>query len=155
MNFSRKSGVFCAAAAAALLAIAFAGCTVGPKYNKPAAITPASPNYRGATTDLTEQPGWKVASPNDQMLRGKWWEIFQEPELNALEDQLNIDNQSVKFYFENYLAARAIIREARSQYYPTVTVGAGYSRTRSSASLAGGAVTGGSGSSSEIGRAHV
>ncbi|HXX71898.1 MAG TPA: efflux transporter outer membrane subunit, partial [Candidatus Acidoferrum sp.] len=120
----------------------------GPQYNKPAAITPASPNYRGATTDLTEQPGWKVASPNDQMLRGKWWEIFQEPELNALEDQLNIDNQSVKFYFENYLAARAIIREARSQYYPTVTVGAGYSRTRSSASLAGGAVTGGSGSSS-------
>jgi NodT family efflux transporter outer membrane factor (OMF) lipoprotein len=148
MNSARKFGVFCATAVASLLAISFGGCTVGPKYNKPAAITPASPNYRGATTDLPEGQGWKVASPNDQMLRGKWWEIFQEPELNALEDQLNINNQTIKFYFENYLAARAIIREARSQYYPTVTVGAGYSRTRSSASLAGGTGTGGSGSSS-------
>jgi len=128
---------------APLLAIALSGCTVGPKYNKPAAIAPTAPNYRGATTDLLEGQVWKVASPSDQMLRGKWWEIFQEPELNGLEDQLNIDNQNIKFFFENFMAARAIIREARSQYYPTVTVGAGVTRTRSSASITNNGATGG------------
>src|SRR6516225_1742647 len=141
MNFLRKSSIF----SAALFVMTLTGCTVGPKYNKPAAITPTSPNYRGATTDLPEGQGWKVASPGDQMLHGKWWEIFEEPELNALEDQLNIDNQNIKFAFENYMAARAVIREARSQYYPTVTIGAGYTRTRSSASLTGSSGTGNSG----------
>ena len=121
------------------------GCTVGPKYNKPAAIAPTSPNYRGATTDLPEGQGWKVASPSDQMLHGKWWEIFQEPELNELEDQLNINNQNIKVFFENYMAARAIIREARAQYYPTVTLGAGYTRSRSSASVTGSGTSTGSG----------
>jgi len=121
------------------------GCTVGPKYNKPAAITPTSPNYRGATTDLPEGQGWKVASPSDQMLHGKWWEIFREPELNGLEDQLNINNQNLKLFFENYMAARAIIREARAQYYPTVTVGVGYTRSRSSASVTGSGTSTGSG----------
>ena len=55
------------------------------------------------------------------MLRGNWWEIFNEPELNALEDQLNINNQNIKIYFENFMAARALIAEARSQYWPTIT----------------------------------
>ena len=55
------------------------------------------------------------------MLRGKWWEIFKEPELNSLEEQLNINNQNIKQAFENFLAARAQIREAWSQYFPTVT----------------------------------
>ncbi len=54
------------------------------------------------------------------MLRGKWWEIFNDPELNALEDQLNINNQNIKQYFENFMAARAVVREARSQYFPTL-----------------------------------
>jgi len=136
----------CALLTAALAVLLLGGCTVGPKYNKPAAITPAAPNYRGATTDLPEGQGWKVAAPSDQMLHGKWWEIFQEQELNTLEDQLNIDNQNIKLFFENYMVARAIIREARSQYYPTVTVGVGYTRTRSSASItgSGGSTSGGS-----------
>ena len=61
------------------------------------------------------------------MLRGKWWEIYNEPDLNALEDRLNIDNQTIKEYFENYMVARAIVREARAQYYPTVTAGPAWS----------------------------
>jgi NodT family efflux transporter outer membrane factor (OMF) lipoprotein len=133
------------ACSAAVMVLALAGCTVGPKYQKPAAVTPAAANYHGAASELPEGQGWKVASPGDQMLHGKWWEIFEEPELNALEDQLNIDNQNIKFAFENYMAARAVIREARSQYYPTVTIGAGYTRTRSSASLTGSSGTGNSG----------
>ena len=66
---------------------------------------------------------WVPAQPSDAMLRGKWWEIYNEPDLNALEDRLNIDNQTIKEYFENYMVARAIVREARAQYYPTVTAG--------------------------------
>ena len=57
------------------------------------------------------------------MLRGNWWEIFHEPELNALEDQLNINNENIKLYFENYMEARALIREARAQYFPTAIDG--------------------------------
>jgi NodT family efflux transporter outer membrane factor (OMF) lipoprotein len=117
------------------LLLALSACTVGPKYHRPSASVPAAPDYKGVTADLQESEGWKVASPQDAMLHGKWWEIFNESELNDLEDQLNINNQNIKIFFENYLAARAIIREARSQYYPTVSVGFGYSRSKQSGNL--------------------
>ena len=63
------------------------------------------------------------------MLKGKWWEIFNEPELNALEEQLNIDNQNIKQYFENFMAARAQVREARAAYYPTLTANPSLTKT--------------------------
>jgi NodT family efflux transporter outer membrane factor (OMF) lipoprotein len=121
-----------------LMCLGLSGCVVGPKYHRPSTPTPVAPNYQGVSADLQEGQGWKVASPHDEMLRGNWWEIFHEPELNELEGQLNIDNQNIKVAFENYLAARALIREARSQYYPTVTVGFGFTRSRSSANLGSG-----------------
>lgn len=139
-------GVLTTVVAAALCAI-WTGCVVGPKYHPPSAPAPAAPDYQGVTADLADQQGWKVASPHDQMLHGKWWEIFNEPELNSLEDQLNIDNQNIKLFFENYLAARAIIRQARSQYFPTVTVGASYTRSQSSANLRSGLTSGSGGGS--------
>ena len=71
------------------------------------------------------------------MLRGKWWEIFKNPELNALEEQLNIDNQNIKQAYQNFLVARALIREARSQYFPTIGTSPAYSRSASSANLSG------------------
>jgi NodT family efflux transporter outer membrane factor (OMF) lipoprotein len=145
MRKSSCRGIVSALGAAALCA-GLTGCVVGPKYHAPSAPTPVAPNYQGVTADLADQQGWKVASPHDQMLHGKWWEIFNEPELNSLEDQLNIDNQNIKFFFENYLAARAVIRQARSQYYPTVSVGAGFTRSHSSANLGAGATTGSNGS---------
>jgi NodT family efflux transporter outer membrane factor (OMF) lipoprotein len=73
------------------------------------------------------------------MLRGPWWEIFRDPELNRLEEQLNINNQNIKQAYENYMVARALVREARSQYFPTMTFAPGYSRSASSANLAGSA----------------
>ncbi len=109
-----------------LAVLGLAGCTVGPRYHKPSASTPAAPNYKESPANFQDAEGWKVASPHDDMLHGNWWEVFQQPELNDLEKQLNIDNQTIKVYFENYLAARALIRETRAQYYPTVTVGAGF-----------------------------
>ena len=60
---------------------------------------------------------------------------YNEPELNDLEDKLNIDNQNIKEYFENLMIARALVREARSEYYPTVTAGPAFTRSRTSANL--------------------
>ena len=77
------------------------------------------------------------------MLHGNWWEIFNQPELNDLEAQLNINNQNIKVFFENYLAARAQIREARAQYYPTVTVGASATRSHTAGTATGARQTSG------------
>lgn len=125
-------------AVTAVLCLGLSGCVVGPPYHPPKASTPAAPSYKEAPTNFKDTEGWKVASPQDAMLRGNWWEIFHQPELNDLEQQLNINNQTIKFYFENYLSARALIREARAQYYPSITVGAGFSRSRASATTGSG-----------------
>ena len=124
-----------AAMLCAVLSVLLAGCLPGPKYHAPAAPAATAPNYKESTVNFQDAPGWKVASPNDAMLRGKWWEIFNDPELNSLEDQLNIDNQNIKVSFENFMAARALIREARAQFWPTVTTSPSWSRSRSSANL--------------------
>ncbi len=135
-------------AIAALLSL-LAGCTVGPKYHPPDIAKTAPPAYKevnpppkpaeppAETSDPTlgGLGDWKVAKPGDTLPRGKWWEIYKDPELNALEEQLNINNQNIKQYFENFMAARALIREARSQLFPTATVGFDYSRSRGSANL--------------------
>jgi outer membrane protein TolC len=132
-------------AIAAALFLALAGCTVGPKYRQPASTqTPVSPGYKESPTQFKETEGWTVARPNDAMPRGKWWEIFMEPELNALEEHLNIDNQNIKQAFENFMVARALIREARAQYFPTLTTGPSYNRSRSSSNLAGASAASGS-----------
>jgi NodT family efflux transporter outer membrane factor (OMF) lipoprotein len=128
-----------------------AGCTVGPKYHQPPAlatapppvykeVTPPPPTPEAKATGAAAPPAgeykeWAPANPQDAMLRGKWWEIYNDPELNALEEQLNIDNQNIKQYFENFMVARSLVREARAEYYPTVTAGPSWSRARSSANV--------------------
>lgn len=124
--------------AAMLILLSLSGCTVGPRYHKPSATVPAAPNYKESPVNFQDAEGWKVASPQDAMLHGNWWEVFNQPELNELESQLNINNQNIKVYFENYLAARAQIREARAQYYPTVTVGASAQRSHTAGVASGG-----------------
>src|SRR5271156_3729230 len=119
--------------AAALLLIS-SGCMVGPKYHPPAPPAPA-PAYKESPANSQASEGWTVAQPADAKLRGKWWEIFNDPELNALEDQLNINNQNIKQYFENFMAARAVVREARSQYFPTLTAAPSITHSRSSANV--------------------
>jgi NodT family efflux transporter outer membrane factor (OMF) lipoprotein len=112
---------------AAVLLCAVAGCMVGPAYHTPQALTQPSPDvYKESPTQFKDINGWKVANPQDALLHGNWWEIFHDPELNDLEQQLNINNQNIKQYFENFMEARAIIAEARSQLYPTVSVGPSY-----------------------------
>ncbi len=137
---------------AASVVVSLTGCTVGPKYHPPSAPPPA-PSYKESPAQYKETEGWKVAQPNEGMLRGKWWEIFKDPELNALEAQLNIDNQNIKQSYENFLVARALIREARSQYFPTVGTAPSYNRSSSSGTLSGGRVAdGGAGVSTFTGQ---
>jgi NodT family efflux transporter outer membrane factor (OMF) lipoprotein len=160
-----KQRLLLVASAAALSAIA-SGCMVGPKYHAPLAPAPTAPSYKEARLPgsppapanpnaVVEPPAtddvWKVAQPSDAMLRGKWWTVFGDPELNALEDQLDINNQTIKQYFENFIAARALIREARSQFYPTLSVGPSFSRSRSSSNLINSIGTTGTGSTGTTG----
>jgi NodT family efflux transporter outer membrane factor (OMF) lipoprotein len=88
------------------------GCNVGPKYQRATVETP--PAYK-------EMDGWKVAQPQDDTIRGKWWEAFNDPQLNALEDQVDISNQNIAAAAASFLSARAMVKQARAQYYPTVS----------------------------------
>jgi len=133
MTTLRSKAAFYPALAAALL---LTGCRVGPRYSVPPASAQAPPaSYKESPTQFADTDGWKVAQPQDAMLRGKWWEIYNEPELNTLEEQLNIDNQNIKQFFANFMEARTLVTQARAQLYPTLTAGPSYSRSRTSANL--------------------
>jgi NodT family efflux transporter outer membrane factor (OMF) lipoprotein len=117
------------------------GCTVGPKYHPPS-IPPPAAAYKEAppavqTTQNPDDGAWVPAQPSDAKIRGDWWAIFNQPELNDLESQLDINNQNLKLYFENYMEARALVREARAAYFPTISIGPSYTRSRSSGNLSG------------------
>jgi NodT family efflux transporter outer membrane factor (OMF) lipoprotein len=96
----------------------------------PAAPTPPAFKEASPAAYSAAPPGsWQPAQPQDAELKGKWWEMFNEPELNALEDQLNIDNQNIAQSFQNFMAARSQVREARAGYAPTATVNPAYTRS--------------------------
>ena len=128
-------------------------CTVGPKYHRPTVDAP--PSYKETSqTQPTATPGapaptWQPASPNDAMLKGKWWEIFKDPQLNSLEEQVNLSNQNIKASEAAFLGARALVRQARAAYFPTIGVNPSITATRQlSINTSGsnsGKVTGGTG----------
>jgi NodT family efflux transporter outer membrane factor (OMF) lipoprotein len=109
--------------------------------------------FKESPAQFKESGGWTVAQPQDAVLRGKWWEIYGEPDLNALEDQLNIDNQNIREAFENFMEARALVREARAQYFPTASIGPSYTRSQTSANVAS-AVTSSGGASTVTGTSN-
>jgi NodT family efflux transporter outer membrane factor (OMF) lipoprotein len=113
---NRVAGVICL-----LSILLLAGCTVGPKYKRPAAEVP--PAYKEVAT-------WKQAQPNEQNLGGNWWEMFQDTQLNALELQVNVSNQNLKAAEAQYTQARALLRYNRAAYFPTITGGASATRNR-------------------------
>jgi NodT family efflux transporter outer membrane factor (OMF) lipoprotein len=97
------------------------GCTVGPTYRRPTAEVP--PAYK-------ELGNWKQAQPNEQNLGGNWWEVFQDPQLNALELQVNVSNQNLKAAEAQYTQARTLVRYNRAAYFPTISAGANASRNK-------------------------
>ena len=103
-----------------LLLAALEGCTVGPKYVKPS--VPTTPAYKEevpASSQGSEQ--WKPANPGDQKNRGKWWEVFGDPELNKLEEQVAMSNQDLKVFEARFREARAAIRFNRAAQFPTIS----------------------------------
>jgi NodT family efflux transporter outer membrane factor (OMF) lipoprotein len=106
----------CVRRAAALIALGLplGGCTVGPKYVRPPAEVP--PAYKEQAS-----PGFTAAQPAADQAKGKWWEIYSDPELNSLEDQVTVSNQSLKAAQAQFAQARAAVQVARAAYYPTVS----------------------------------
>ena len=96
---------------------------VGPDYVRPTVITPDA--YK-------ENDGWKVAQPKDDVIRGSWWEMFGDPQLNALAAQVSVSNQNLAAAEAQYREARALVQEARAAYFPTATIGIGANRSSSS-----------------------
>jgi NodT family efflux transporter outer membrane factor (OMF) lipoprotein len=109
------------------------GCAVGPKYKTP--TVPAPPAYK-------EMGNWKSAQPSDQNLGGNWWEIFQDAQLNALEQRINVSNQNLKAAVAQYQEARAALRYARADYYPTISAAPSATRQRYSDNRPGSAARG-------------
>jgi NodT family efflux transporter outer membrane factor (OMF) lipoprotein len=103
-------------------------CTVGPNYVRPTADTPAA--YK-------EMEGWKTAQPRDQELRGNWWEAFNDPILNELEEQVSLSNQNLVQAAAQFRQARALVQSARSGYLPTVSAGASVTRSQSPSGFVG------------------
>ncbi len=99
-------------------------CSVGPDYVKPTVETPAA--YK-------EGEGWKQAQPADTLLKPKWWELFNDTDLNRLEEQVTISNQNIALAAANYRQARALVEGAKAAYYPSLTVGASATRALGSA----------------------
>ena len=117
-----------AIAAVSAMLVIFTACAVGPDYVKPK--TEAPPAYK-------EAAGWKVAQPQEAAVRGAWWKIFQDPQLDALEEQVNISNQNVAAAEAQFRQARALVQAARAGYFPNVSVGAQATRSLGSATAPG------------------
>ena len=126
------------AARAALAGIGLAGlmttaCMVGPNYERPPA--PVPPAFKEPPPAASAQAGdWKPAQPGDTGARGQWWQTFGDPELDALEEQVAVSNQTIAQAEAQYRSARAVARGARADLFPTLSVAPSVSRSKAAAS---------------------
>ncbi len=97
------------------LGIGLFGCAVGPDYKKPDVPTPK---------------GWKVAQPGDASIKGDWWRLFRDPELDRLENEATSANQSVQVAIGRVDEARAIARVSMSRFVPQVAFDPSVARFR-------------------------
>ncbi|HEX4164147.1 MAG TPA: efflux transporter outer membrane subunit [Bryobacteraceae bacterium] len=124
-------GVGLAALAFALL---LSSCMVGPNYTKPKVA--AAPSYsEPAPQSFQETSGWKTAKPSDALLKGRWWEVFKDPDLTALEEQVGPANQSLQIAVANFRQAQTQIQINRSNLFPTIGVGPGVTGNRLSGNV--------------------
>src|ERR1035437_6916304 len=104
------------------LLLVSAGCTVGPHYKRPsAAAPPAFKEQPPANFKEAEAAGWKQSQPGDAYSKGRWWELYNDAALNALEEQVSVSNQNVLQAEAQYRQAKAAVSVARSALFPTVT----------------------------------
>lgn len=117
-----------------LSVIAFSGgCMVGPNYRRPSA--PVPPAYEESPPQSWRGTTWTQAHPNDGALRGDWWKVYNDPDLDALEAQVNISNQNVLMAAAQFEEARAAVRVARSALFPVISTNPSYSNSRTSSTL--------------------
>ncbi len=116
-------------------AMMISGCTVGPNYQRPTA--PSAPAFKESAVPVPPpnppNGGWKQVTPNDSAIRPDWWVMYQDPQLNRLEEQVAVSNQTLKASYEQYMQARAAVQVSRAQYFPTLAVAPAASRDRVSA----------------------
>jgi NodT family efflux transporter outer membrane factor (OMF) lipoprotein len=129
----------CALAAGSLAAILLSGCKpVGPNYNRPGYNAPTTYKEAGANAVVLPPPNpqggaWQPANPSDGLLKVKWWQVYQDPQLNQLEERIESNNVQLRQAMELYLAAEDQVRAARANLYPTLSAGPSISRNRASA----------------------
>src|SRR6202041_251923 len=104
------------------------GCLVGPKYVPPT-VPPPPPAFKETPSN------WAQANPQDQLPKGKWWEIYGDQQLNSLEETIEVSNQNLKVAYQEYMSARDLVRQARSQLFPTVAVQPSGSRNQLSQNM--------------------
>ncbi|MBV9610874.1 MAG: efflux transporter outer membrane subunit [Acidobacteriaceae bacterium] len=115
-------------AAFALLLLALSACNPAPKYARPPVQTPVA--FKETPPEFKEGSGWKLAQPNDDKIRSKWWELYNDPQLNKLEDQVQISNQTIAASEASFRAARALVIPVRSALMPTLTVAPSFTNSR-------------------------
>jgi NodT family efflux transporter outer membrane factor (OMF) lipoprotein len=136
----------CATIPVAAIFLTACNTNLAPKYSTPTA--PAPQAYKEAPPEFKEGSGWKIASPSDDKIRPKWWEMYNDPLLNSLEEQVKISNQTIAVAEANYRASQAVVLSARAGLYPTLGVSPSYTNARSSSTTHGAIVSTGSTSTS-------
>jgi len=118
-------------ALAAGAGLALAGCQVGPQYARPTA--PLAPEFKEPLPEnFKSEDGWKPAQPSDAKLKGDWWTLFRDPQLNTLEAQIDSANQTLKQAEANFRAARAAVHFNRASEAPTIGVASSVGAIRDS-----------------------
>ena len=115
-----------------LLALLAAGCSVGPKYQRPAVQAPEA--FKEAPPQAYKE--WKAANPSDTSLRGDWWALFGDGDLNALEERVDVSNENLKAAEARFAQARALIKVSQAQKYPTISAGPSITTNRDSSTYA-------------------
>jgi NodT family efflux transporter outer membrane factor (OMF) lipoprotein len=137
MYCHKKTGRIALPVALATLPLLLAGCRVGPKYVRPPVPSPSA--YKEIPEAARQgSETWRKTQPKDATDRGSWWKVFDDPQLNALEEKASSSNQEIAAAADNFLAARALVREARSQYFPTATANPSILNSRPSPGQFGG-----------------
>src|SRR5258707_15886971 len=116
------SGIICVHLCSSVVALSLvSGCAIGPNYSRPETEVPAA---------FKEAGDWIVARPSDAVPKGKWWQVFNDPVLDGLMEQVSVSNQDLKAAEARYAQARAAVRSARSGFLPTLDLSSSATRSR-------------------------
>ena len=127
MRPQQSASFGCLALATGLVLLS--ACNPAPKYAKPP--VPSPPAFKEAIPQqYKEGTGWKIAEPGDDKIRPNWWEVYNDAQLNALEEQVRMSNQSIIAAEANFRAARTLVQSARSALFPLVTAAPSYTNSR-------------------------